>query len=50
MANVSGKLCLVHPSNYKMGLAMYTSYFGLFAVLFYNLYINPAGKHSKRAR
>ena len=28
---------------------MYTSYFVLFAVLFYNLYIKATGKHAKKA-
>ena len=31
--------CHVDPANYKLGLAMYVSYFCLFAVLFYNLYL-----------
>jgi len=49
-ANESKSMCSIHPSNYKMGLAMYTSYFFLFAVLFYNLYLDPKGKHARRSR
>jgi hypothetical protein len=31
----------VDPANFKMGLAMYVSYFWLFAVLFINKYFGP---------
>jgi len=31
--------CFVDPANYKMGLAMYASYFCLFGVLFWNKYV-----------
>ena len=41
--------CAVHPSNYRLGLAMYLSYFVLFGVLFYNLYLKPGGKHAAGA-
>ena len=43
-----GEECHVISSNWKLGLAMYVSYFCLFAILFYNLYLAPGGKHSKR--
>lgn len=46
-SNERKAMCSIHPANYKMGLAMYTSYFVLFAVLFYNLYVDPKGKHAK---
>ena len=41
--------CAVDPANFKMGLGMYLSYFCLFAVLFYNLYLKPGGKHKSRS-
>lgn len=41
--------CLIDASNARMGLAMYTSYFYLFGVLYYNLYIKAGGKHRKAA-
>ncbi len=44
----AGKECSVVDSNWKLGLGMYVSYFILFAVLFYNLYLKPGGKHSRR--
>jgi len=38
---VSGEdACYVDPANYKMGLAMYSSYFVLFASLFWNKYVS----------
>merc|ERR1719231_258559 len=40
--------CTVNPMNYRLGLAMYTSYFVLFAMLYYNLYLSPNGKHAHR--
>jgi hypothetical protein len=46
--NQAKAMCSIHPANYKMGLAMYSSYFVLFAILFYNLYLSPKGKHAKR--
>ena len=42
--------CHVNPSNARLGLMMYLSYFLLFAVLFYNLYIKPGGKHATKKR
>ena len=36
--------CFVDPANFKMGLGMYSSYFCLFAVLFYNKYVKPKPK------
>jgi len=33
--------CFVDPANFKMGLGMYSSYFALFSVLFYNKYMTP---------
>lgn len=36
--------CSVDPANMKLAIAMYFSYFVLFAVLFVNLYINPSKK------
>lgn len=42
--------CAVDTANYKLGLAMYASYFFLFAMLFYNLYIKTGGKHSKGSK
>jgi hypothetical protein len=33
--------CRVDPANSRMGLAMYTSYFVLFAILFKKLYLTP---------
>jgi len=43
--------CFVDPANFKMGLGMYSSYFCLFAVLFYNKYMKPkdAGSSSSGA-
>ena len=34
-------MCFVDPANFKMGLGMYSSYFCLFSVLFYNKYLVP---------
>ncbi|GMH98562.1 hypothetical protein TrVE_jg8440 [Triparma verrucosa] len=45
-----GGECFVIPANYKLGLAMYLSYFCLFAVLFYNLYLKEGGKHAKKTK
>mmetsp|Transcript_24788 Transcript_24788/g.41422 ORF Transcript_24788/g.41422 Transcript_24788/m.41422 type:complete len:314 (+) Transcript_24788:155-1096(+) len=39
--------CKVDPANYKMGLAMYVSYFWLFAVLFINKYFGPKAPGAK---
>eukprot|EP00667_Euglena_gracilis_P014412 EG_transcript_14945 len=36
--------CHVDPANYKLGLAMYLSYFCLFAMLFHHLYLSGAAK------
>eukprot|EP00051_Salpingoeca_urceolata_P006216 m.82504 g.82504 ORF g.82504 m.82504 type:complete len:331 (+) comp14731_c0_seq4:79-1071(+) len=36
--------CHVDAANYKLGLAMYFSYFVLFAFLFYELYLGPNAK------
>ena len=44
---MSGGECAVDTANYKLGLSMYASYFFLFAMLFYNLYIKTGGKHAK---
>lgn len=41
--------CHVDPANYKLGLAMYFSYFILFAVLFWNLYIAGGKKKQSNA-
>jgi len=49
-SNADKTMCSIHPANYKMGLAMYTSYFVLFAILFYNLYLDPKGKHARKPR
>ncbi|CUG04822.1 fatty acid elongase, putative [Bodo saltans] len=38
--------CHVDAANSRMGLAMYTSYFILFAVLFKKLYLTPGGRKS----
>jgi hypothetical protein len=50
--NTVGKgSCAVVPANYKLGLAMYSSYFCLFAGLFFNKYCRPGsgkGKGGKR--
>eukprot|EP00659_Diplonema_papillatum_P016479 gene16479-25266_t len=40
--------CDVNPANYKMGIAMYSCYFILFAFLFNNLYLRPGGKHARK--
>ena len=40
----SGQPCFVTPSNYKLGLAMYVSYFALFCMLFYQKYLAPQPK------
>jgi len=45
-----GNECSVVPANYKLGLAMYVSYFFLFAALFYNLYLRPGGKHAAKTQ
>jgi elongation of very long chain fatty acids protein 6 len=42
--------CSVDAVNSRLGLAMYLSYFVLFAMLFYNLYLKPTGKHARRKR
>merc|ERR1711871_1253430 len=42
--------CAAYASNLRLGLVMYTSYFVLFAILFYNLYLKPGGKHTKAGR
>eukprot|EP00300_Choanocystis_sp_HF-7_P033307 c45626_g1_i1.p1 GENE.c45626_g1_i1~~c45626_g1_i1.p1 ORF type:complete len:312 (+),score=64.39 c45626_g1_i1:28-936(+) len=39
--------CHVDPANMKLGLAMYFSYFVLFALLFHNLYILPKDQSKK---
>jgi hypothetical protein len=44
----AGLPCAVDHANYKLGLAMYISYFVLFAILFYNLYLAPGGKHRRK--
>jgi len=41
--------CFVIQSNYRMGLAMYTTYFVLFCMLFKKLYFGK-GKHAKGAK
>lgn len=41
--------CAVEPVNYRCGLAMYVSYLVLFAMLFYDHYLRPGGKHTKPA-
>jgi len=38
--------CIVDPANSRMGLAMYTSYFILFAILFKKLYFTKGSKKS----
>ncbi|GMI21326.1 hypothetical protein TrCOL_g2404 [Triparma columacea] len=45
-----GETCHVISSNWKLGLAMYVSYFCLFAILFYNLYLKPGGKHARNGK
>merc|ERR1740138_810064 len=40
--------CTVNPMNYRLGLAMYSSYFVLFASLYYNLYLAKDGKHRRK--
>lgn len=40
--------CPINRANYRLALAMYMSYFFLFAVLFYNLYLKPTGKHARK--
>ena len=42
--------CPINRANYRLGLAMYLSYFFLFAILFYNLYVKPTGKHARAKR
>ena len=39
--------CHVTPSNFKLGLGMYTIYFVLFAILFRNLYCSGGKKQKK---
>ena len=39
--------CWVNPANYKMGFAMYATYFVLFAILFKNLYC-AGGRKAKK--
>lgn len=41
---VLGEPCHVEPSNWKLGLAMYASYFVLFSVLFFQKYISKDQK------
>jgi len=43
--HAEGEGCLINASNARMGLAMYSSYFYLFGVLYYNLYVKKGGKH-----
>ena len=45
-ATNTGEGCAVDPANYKLGLAMYASYFVLFALLFYQNYVIGKGKKS----
>eukprot|EP01059_Diplonema_ambulator_P019941 TRINITY_DN33628_c0_g1_i1.p1 TRINITY_DN33628_c0_g1~~TRINITY_DN33628_c0_g1_i1.p1 ORF type:complete len:322 (+),score=89.14 TRINITY_DN33628_c0_g1_i1:71-967(+) len=40
--------CYVTPSNYKLGLGMYTIYFVLFAILFKNLYLSGPKTQKKK--
>lgn len=43
--------CYVDPANLKMGLAMYFSYFVLFAMFFYDKYIgNPDKKETRHQK
>jgi len=42
--------CAVDPSNVRLGFTMYLSYFVLFAMLFYNLYLKKGGKHARKPR
>jgi hypothetical protein len=46
--NQDADSCVVNAMNMRLGLAMYGSYFILFATLFYNLYLSPSGKHAKK--
>ena len=42
--------CAVDASNVRLGFTMYLSYFVLFAILFYNLYLKKGGKHARSAK
>jgi len=44
---LSGGHCNVKPSNWKLGLAMYASYFVLFALLFHDKYVNKGKNQHK---
>lgn len=43
-----GVPCGVTVTTCYLGCAMYLSYLVLFAILFYNLYLNPEGKHARK--
>ena len=46
--HASGYKCKVDQANYKLGLAMYLSYFALFCILFYSKYLSGAPRASSR--
>jgi len=46
--HANGYKCKVDPANYKLGLAMYLSYFALFCILFYSKYLSGAPRASSR--
>jgi elongation of very long chain fatty acids protein 6 len=45
---VLGSPCNVDPVNWKLGLAMYASYFVLFSLLFYQKYFQPKVEHGQK--
>ena len=45
---IGGFYCNVHPVNWKLGLAMYASYFVLFSLLFYQKYLQPKAHHGSK--
>lgn len=51
--HMGGGKCKVDPANYRLGLAMYLSYFALFCMLFYSKYLSrppAAGARAKRVQ
>ena len=45
MQVIDGSYCNHHPVNWKLGIAMYASYFTLFSILFYQKYLQPKSEH-----
>ena len=49
--HMSGGQCKVDPANYRLGLAMYLSYFALFCMLFYSKYLyKPRPRTNDKAK